>query len=534
MDGFALCEFEMEVSLMKKALAWILALAMALSLSGALAEEEATLSYPFEGASEPLTIYTTANQWVQAAGYTNQQETELWQTWQEQTGIQVEITEFVDFPAMVLALSAGEYPDVVLAYESFYNGGLTALIEDEVAIDLTDYAEYMPDYLALINSREDYSRAAISADGGIYTIRGCIAPDNITTHWLGMTVRQDYLDAVGMDVPTTNEEFYQMLVAFRDELGCTIPLSSDWWDEVLLDYGFCTTEYGLVCAAGYQVDGQYHYGAYEEEYRDVLGYLNQLYNEGLLDPNFNTTDEATSQANLLTGKTGAHPTTCARINTISVRAEDENFQLVGVGSLNGSDGTNAYFAQTDTLTPPRAQVFITADCDQPEAAVAFFNYLYTPEGDLLANYGPQGLCWEYNEEGIPTFTEYMTNNENGLSLDNMLRVQSMEDLSCSANDRALQRFAMPEQRQAMENWDKSDARTYLLPTYSISDADLSTEATNLWTDIDTYISESTVKFINGSLNLEDDFDAYLEQLKAMGMDRYIEIQQMALDEYYGK
>lgn len=110
----------------------------------------------------------------------------------------------------------------------------------------------------------------------------------------------------------------------------------------------------------------------------------------------------------------------------------------------------------------------------------------------------------------------------------------MEDLSCSANDRALQRFAMPEQRQAMENWDKSDARTYLLPTYSISDADLSTEATNLWTDIDTYISESTVKFINGSLNLEDDFDAYLEQLKAMGMDRYIEIQQMALDEYYGK
>lgn len=88
---------------MKKALAWMLALAMALSLSGALAEEETALSYPFEGASEPLTIYTTANQWVQAAGYTNQQETELWQTWQEQTGIQVEITEFVDGPAMVLA-----------------------------------------------------------------------------------------------------------------------------------------------------------------------------------------------------------------------------------------------------------------------------------------------------------------------------------------------------------------------------------------------------------------------------------------------
>ena len=129
----------------------------------------------------------------------------------------------------------------------------------------------------------------------------------------------------------------------------------------------------------------------------------------------------------------------------------------------------------------------------------------------------------------------MTNNSNGLSLDQMLYVHTMgnrPELSLSAL--SLQRFAMPEQLAAMQTWDKTQSRTYLLPSYSVLDADAATEATALWTDISTYISESTAKFITGEKNLEDDFDAYLAQLKSMGMDRYIEIQQNALDAYYGK
>ena len=326
-----------------------------------------------------------------------------------------------------------------------------------------------------------------------------------------------------------------MLAAFKEQLGCEIPLCGNWWKGVLVTDGFCSTEYGLVSGERYQVDGKYHYGAYEEGYRGLMGYLNQLYTEGLFDPNFQTTDEPTSQASLLAGQTGAHPTSCARINTIWARAEDPEFKLAGLGSLNGSDGTTAYFTQTDTLTPARANAYVTADCKQPELAVALFNWLYTDEGKIVSNFGPEGLCWTPDENGNPVLTEYMTKNENGLSLDQMLYVHTMgnrPELSLSAL--SLQRFAMPEQLAAMQTWDKTQSRTYLLPSYSVLDADAATEATALWTDISTYISESTAKFITGEKNLEGDFDAYLAQLKSMGMDRYIEIQQNALDAYYGK
>ncbi len=518
---------------MKKFLSLCLAVCLLLACAS-FAGAEGALTYPLDGSNEPLTILMVVEGNAPNAGYANWNETEFVKTWIEKSGINAEFKEVTDNAAIVLNLSSGEYPDVVMAYESYYNGGLTAMLEDELAINLNDYADYMPDYNAALDLDPSYRPYVTYTDGGVYFFANLIAPDNFSTHWQGMLVRQDFLDKLNMEAPTTNQEFYDMLVAFRDELNCSIPLCGNWWN-ILLNNGFCTTEYGLVNAVGHQVDGVYHYGAYEEGYRGALGYINKLYTEGLFDPNFQTTDEATSQASLLSGQTGAHPSSCARIATISARSEDPEFKLAGIGSLNGSDGTQAYYTQTDSLTPPRGNAYITADCKQPELAVAFFNWIYTEEGTVISNFGPEGLCWTPDENGNPIPTEYMKNNESGLSFDQMLYVHSMANRpQFSLRAQSLERFNMENQLAAMDAWDKTQSRTYMLPAYSITDAELSAEATTLWTDISTYISESCVKFITGELNLEGDFDAYIAQLKSMGMDRYIEIQQMALDAYYAK
>lgn len=516
---------------MKKILSLIMALAMLLSCTSALAE----VAYPLDGSNEPLTLLMIAENNAPNVGYAGWGETAFVKEWQKQTGINLEIKEAADDAALILNLSSGTYPDIVMMYESAYNGGLTSIIEDELAINLLDYAEYMPDYLNLVNGVEDYRRYVTNADGGMYFFANFFATDNGAVHWRGMVLRQDMLDKLNMAAPQTNEEFYNYLVACRDQLGVDIPFAGNWWQSVLFDDGFASTEYGLVNAVGHQKDGKYHYGSYEPEYREYLRFVKKLYDEGLMDPNFQTTDEATSQASLLNGETGAHPTSCARINTISARATDEAFKLVAVSSLDGSDGTKAYFSQTDSLTPARINAYITADCKQPELAVQLFNWLYTEYGTIVADFGPEGKCWNYDENGVPTFTEYMTKNEAGLSLDQMLYVETMMNRpKVSTLAASEQRFPMDEQRAALSTWHETDSFTYLLPAYSIADADLSAEATDLWSDIGTYIGECRVKFITGEMNLEDDFDNYLAQLKTMGMDRYIEIQQGALDAYYSK
>ncbi len=61
--------------------------------------------------------------------------------------------------------------------------------------------------------------------------------------------------------------------------------------------------------------------------------------------------------------------------------------------------------------------------------------------------------------------------------------------------------------------------------------DLIDEYTDLWVDIDLYINECRAKFISGEMDIETGFDAYIDQLKSMGMDRVVEIKQATLDAY---
>ena len=50
------------------------------------------------------------------------------------------------------------------------------------------------------------------------------------------------------------------------------------------------------------------------------------------------------------------------------------------------------------------------------------------------------------------------------------------------------------------------------------------------TDINTYRTEMTYKFITGQESL-DNFDAFVEQIKSQDIEDAIEIQQAALDRY---
>ena len=48
---------------------------------------------------------------------------------------------------------------------------------------------------------------------------------------------------------------------------------------------------------------------------------------------------------------------------------------------------------------------------------------------------------------------------------------------------------------------------------------------------ETYLKEHIANFISGTESL-DNFDAYIDGLRQLGMDRYIEIMQAAIDPYF--
>lgn len=468
------------------------------------------------------------------------QEAPMGKQWMEETGVELEFSHY-DATQMNLMMAGGDLPDIIyFPFASNYAGGVEKAIKDGVikTIPYDQMAEFAPDYLEYI-VENDYLRDVTAANGEFYGfpfIRG----SDWQSHYMGIILRHDWLEELGMDVPETAEEFYDVLVAFRDKKGAKVPFSLTT-EELLnhgLEYGMITSPFGLVQLKPYHINNEVHLGYTEPEYKECLAFLNKLYAEGLLDNSFTTLDTATKNANILSGDAGATiGLVGGGVGSLMSTAEktDPKFDLIGAKSLVKNKGETAMSGLYD-YPVSRSITVITSACEDVETALKVLNYGYTEKGSLLFNYGKDGESYTM-VNGKPVYTEQMVNHPDGLTMIQALswycRVYSAAPFVL--DDSAMRQYAAgrPQQEEAFSNWSDNNAADYCIPPAAvIEEADLS-EFASLYSDIDTYVKEMSLKFIRGIEPL-DQYDTYVKTLKKMGSDRLTELYQKALDNYNSK
>lgn len=503
------------------------------SESVAQTEESIEVVYPLkEKVKLTLAVKDDANVTAIAK---NIGETELGKAWQEATGVELEVVSYPDVQAMTLMLSSGELPDIVWGYDfaSAYPGGVETAIADGIIEPIGNYIEYMPDIDAII-SENDLFRKTLSTNDGVLWGLGNVKDDDYLCASSGLIIRADWLEDLGLDMPETPDDLYNVLKAFKEEKGAEVPFSliKTFLTSHCLYQGFITPGFGLVKSGWYMDDGEAHYGSAEKEYKDVLVWLNKLYTEGLLDTNFQTVDTATANANFLSGKSGlTYGAIGSGMGTyLSTETEDPDFAVAGVGPLVQKEGDTplctAYSPRVNT-----SGAVITGACENPEAAAMFLNYAYTEEGRLLFNFGVEGESYTM-VNGVPTYTEEITNNPN------MTKVQALSNYTVVLQTGAylqmkeymVQYNGLPEQQAALASWSNSLAIEHYMPNLIMSEED-GAEFSKIMGDIDTYRSEMTIKYITGLESLDTFETVYLPMLEKMGMDRAIELEQAALDAF---
>lgn len=515
------------------ALILTLALSMMLSVCAAVAED---VSYPVEGDLK-LTLVRRADPDLPTVGISSYNESPGVKALIEQTGIALDVIEPADDNALKVYLASGNLADIVIMnIRNAYPGDVGGMVADGIASDLTDdLPRYAPDYWAFINSNPAYLSIAREPDGHYYGIPGTIYPDGSPyRHWFGLVARKEYLDQLGMEAPTTADEIYTFLKRCKEELGVETPFMADEFRlRHMFDYdGSLSSPFGLVMTGRYVKDGTVHYGQYEPEFKEMLIWLNKLHTEGLFDPNFTLTDEPTAHAAILSGKSALMVTAASRVANLMKSADADDFTLLGLSSLQQADGSQAFYCFASTYVEGSFTAFIP-ESTSPEkriAALKLLNYLFTENGHMLTNFGVEGETYEM-VDGVPTLTEFMTNNPDGKPLDGMLRAYAMLNWPMWYEPGLLeQRYAMPEQRQSIEAWAEADTDIYQIQNTSIA-PEFVDEYARLWTDIDTYIKEYRAQFIAGS-KAPDTFESeYLPTLQQMGMDRVLEIYQLSYDMY---
>ena len=493
-------------------------------------EEPAGVTYPMENVT--LTLAMIGESAI-TSYYNDISETPFGQALQEATGVTLKIQQYADTASLNLMIASGELPDIIWFDWAKYNGGIYQAVKDGVIAPMSDYAEFAPDYMALLASNDTYRKGATTSDGEIAGFNKFKGDPYLLTS-AGLIVRQDFLDKVDKEAPVTADDLYDVLVAFKNELNIEKPMSINLSHmNIIIDHGVITTPFELPKGDFYVEDGKIHYGCFEAEYKDVLAYLNKLYDEGLLDPEFSTISSSVANANFMNGVSGViNQSVGGGLGTfIATMADDPTWDATGFGPLVTQEGEIPM--STHIASPVDGNVaVITTACKNKEAAAQFLNYAYTEEGHMLFNFGIEGVSYEMID-GYPTYTDVIMNNEEGLSMQHaMIRYHRAAHGAPYVQDkRYMEQYSQyPQQKAALEKWSTSKGLDYLVPTMVIPE-EYSSEYDKLWADIKTYVAEMRIHYITGLKDLDTFESEYIATLKQMGIERILEIKQIAYEEY---
>jgi putative aldouronate transport system substrate-binding protein len=158
------------------------------------------------------------------------------------------------------------------------------------------------------------------------------------------------------------------------------------------------------------------------------------------------------------------------------------------------------------------------------------DYLYSDEGSLLCNYGIEGVTFEY-VDGQPILTDLIVNNPDGLDYRTAMFLNLVDAGPYLIDEKRGTQNHTPEQLSSRDDWANAniDYSGVIPDKAALSQAE--NEELGLYTtDLETYMDEWVVKFIIGDTSL-DQFDEYIAGMKALNVDRCIELYQQAYDRY---
>lgn len=467
---------------------------------------------------------------------------------EEETGIKINFDQVLVDQAderRNLIMSTGEYPDLMinarmdLAQVNTY-GSEGVFIRLNELID-----EHMPNLKAFLDDNPYVIGQISDMEGNIY----CLPTINFTyhvSHPRKIWIYEPWLEALDLEMPQTTEEFEAVLKAFKemdpngngeaDEIPAAGAIKG--WEANIV--GFLMSSFQIEdfrvsnrnAARLINNNGSIEFTANTEGYREGLRYIKSLYDQGLIAEESFTQDQ--KQLKQMGENPDVHILGVGAYGwfggmTISGGESGRYLEFTSVPPLEGPGGLR----QTHTVLPTaNPGAMITEKCDDPVTAVKWFDYLYTVEGSLNAATGLDG--WSPAEEGKIglngkpakyNVTYVFGEEQNSAAYDMPQLLVDEVRGAYVANDPNGN-----EERLYTETLEKYEpyAVDVSLPILQFSE-DEQIEEVEIRTSLISFVDSAEARFIVGDIDIDDDWDEYITELKNRGLDRYIEIYQNAYD-----
>lgn len=457
-----------------------------------------------------------------------------------------------------LVYASGEYPDVmgprmVSKNDTVTYGptGILTNVKDLLYQYATNLVEFLPSEIWA--QFECY-------DGNIYFIPTVYSNKGGTANCFGnnyYSMPKAWLDQLSLEVPTTVDEFYDVLVALRDadcngngkkdEIPLAImPLSGNPLNALE----------GMSCWFGrpgtYYVedDGTVVDGRLYPEHKEAVKFLQKCYAEGLLDVELFSMDLSAFRA-----KGAADPATYGYVfgyQSNYMTTDEKAKEIYDIMPLlKDPNGNISFIYGNQSSCGVLYQAAVTSACQCPELVVRWANYLYTPEVTLQTNDGPFGIKFYFDDNN---------NLKQYNDIDNPDKIpagyESFSSFLIATREQQIPRLYGPPlvTKYMLDNFGydleainnmigrEHNYKAYdLWGPYAVQEfpqvtpsAEENEKLNQYNTDMNKLYNETLTAWIIGNADIDAEWDSFVEQMNAFGAQEVLAIKQSQSDQYFAK
>ena len=484
--------------------------------------------------------------------------------WAEDTGVEFDWKPIPGEGAQekinLMLASGDDLPDVFWNFGDGKSGNIVVQYADQDIFIPTENLinNYMPSVKKILDAHPTYWTEIKAPDGHTYGFPYIEEMYGLVLTGGPLLINKNWLDKVGKKVPTTVDEWVDCLKAFRDggDLNGNgkadeIPMAT--WFGANDTFGSYNMFYRFTGAFGQAdsycggnayadhlrlIDGKVTFTAMDPAFKDTAAFFNMLNKEKLIwNGSFESDASAAYQSSLIkedVARIGCFGTwTDQEITNLDVHDE-----YVAVPRLKGTKGGTGFENNYSELQDS-SDTAITTSCKFPHVVARFVDYMVgDPAISIQSNWGAEGYNYKKDDKGVlrtplddkgryVAQTEYKTFGE--------ARVNSTP---CRGSMVVLNEYYDKvagyayDAVQLLEN-QKVNGKEEIMKEYvTIPRVLMTTEELSRLAQIQPTISDIVDRYINQWVTggvTDDNWNSYLEELKAAGVEELVSIYQTAVD-----
>lgn len=470
---------------------------------------------------------------------------EFWQEIYEATNVKIEIIPLPKdetLNAVNAMFQANKEGDMILLTTSVkQDTDFCNMIDAGLFLDITEYVDdekLMPNLHARVLDQIPQARGLItSPEGGIY----CLPSLNATAYSKlesPMYINKTWLDKAGFKLEDikTIDDLEKVLTYFAEN-----DMNGNGIDDEI-PYALCQANnnahveafsslYGIATKGNtsdnglYVEDGKVKFAYTSENYKDAVKKLRDWYNKGLIWKEAFTASDSDFYALIKTNNIGL----CSRVSWPT--GGDEWVALLPVEV----EGYKPSFYVNPGIIATNKVVALTRSCEEPEIALAWLDLFYSYEYSVRSYYGDEE-DGRYDYVDGKLNVKSLSNEENAKLIEEQPTLFNLFQIyQCWTLEDYTDRIVMSDsnriKQDTYEAYQKADALNKEIWPRPLMTADVASRMSELRTDIFNLVAVKRAAWIEGSADIDADWDQYIADLEKMNIDEFISLAQEAYDVY---